>query len=125
MENDTEFVWVHLDVVRASQVTAYRGRLPASDLEAITTGGFIPPFVRLDDVHWVEVIWDDRDERRDLKVTTFGRDEQWCHCAGSLYLRPDTISAIVPLQDDYASDYRSGSLKVPKRSRGGVTGSGS
>ena len=128
MDDDAEFVWVHLDVVRANQMTVYRGRLGASDLEAITTGGFMPPFVRLDDVHWVEVIWDERDERRDLKVTAFGRDEQWCHCVGPLYLRPDTITAIVPLHPDYSSDYRRGSLTLPKRSRGtrqGMSGPGS
>lgn len=119
MESDAESVWVHLDVVRANQSYAYRGQLAVSDFEAITAGGFTTPFVRLDDVHWVEVLWDERDERRELKVTMFGRDAQWCHCVGPLYLRPDTIATIVPLRPDYGSDYRQGKLEMPKRPSGG------
>jgi hypothetical protein len=122
MDNDTEFVWVHLDVVRANQVAVYRGRLAVSDLEAITTGGFTTPFVRLDDVHWVEVTWDERTERRELKVTAFGRDGQWCHCAGPLYLRPDTIATVVPLSPDYGSAYRRGALAMPTKSSRGSGG---
>jgi hypothetical protein len=73
--------------------------MAAADLEAILSGGHLPPFVTLDDLHWVESVWSEQEGSWTTKVTAYGRDREWCWHTGVMHVRPETILAISELRD--------------------------
>ena len=102
MARESKYVWVSLDVVRAGATTGYRGRMTWADFEAIISGNYPAPFVRLEEVHWV-----DQSQGRS-KVTAFGRSGEWEWHVGSLYLRPDAIATFAPMTDEYTEAFQQG-----------------
>jgi hypothetical protein len=113
MAEEHDWVWVGIDIVRANQVAGYRGRISAADFEAITEGGFVQPFVLIEDAHWVEVVWNERSEQREVKVSALGRTAQWRYFASTMYVRPETIAVIFPLARNYEQEYRQMKLDGP------------
>jgi hypothetical protein len=99
MRAEIEQVWVSVEVARGNTVATYRGRIAAAELEAITSGNHFQQFLNLEDVHWVESVWHEQEQRFRTKVTAYGRDKQWKWNAGSLLLRVDTITSIALLKD--------------------------
>jgi hypothetical protein len=99
MSANDDRVWVSLDYVRGGQVTGFRGQMDAADLEAILAGGFTLPFVTLENVHWIESVWNDAERRSKIKVTVYGRHGTVRGHTGTLYLRPEHIASIAPLYD--------------------------
>jgi hypothetical protein len=73
--------------------------MDAAELEAILTGNFTPPFVTLEDVHWVESVWNAAERRNQIKVTVYGQHGTFRVFKGSVHLRPEHISTIAPMHD--------------------------
>src|SRR5215831_15397978 len=101
MSDAAELVWVSLDVLRGNQTSGYRGRMALADYEALVSGNFGLPFVLLEDVHWVEVAWNQQTGQREVTVHAFGRTREWEWYAGSIYLRPESIATLAPLKEEY------------------------
>lgn len=99
MPNDSDMVWVSIEVVRAGTLGTYRGRIAVVDFDAITSGNHFQPFLAMEEVHWVEWVWSDQEQRFRTKVTVYGRDAQWKWNVGSINVRVDTISSIALLKD--------------------------
>jgi hypothetical protein len=92
-------VWVGVDYVRGGQVCGFRGRMAATDLQALLSGEFLPPFVELTDVHWIESEWNETERRRQIKVTVYGRHGTVRGHMGTLFLRPKYITSLALLHD--------------------------
>ena len=87
-----EYVWVALDIVRGEQSVGYRGRMVSSDYEALISGTFVLPFVRLELAHWA--VYD--------KVFVLGQTGRWKWYDSSVHVRADSIVSIYLLKDEYA-----------------------
>lgn len=99
MSDNDDLVWISLDVMRGGQVSGFRGRMEAADLEAILAGVYTAPFVTLYNVHGLESVWNEAERRTKLKLTVYGRHGLVRGFKGSVHLRPDQISTIAPLHD--------------------------
>ncbi len=76
-----------------------RGTMSASDWEAIISGAYLQPFVPLENVHWVESVWNEQDGSWAAKVTAYGRDKEWRWHTGTTYFRTESIFTISELRD--------------------------
>jgi hypothetical protein len=96
----SDLVWVAVDLLRGGQLTGlFRGQMDAADLEAILTGAFTLPFVTLENVHWMESVWNEAERRTKLKLTVYGQHGMFRGHKGPMYLRPEQIATIAPLHD--------------------------
>jgi hypothetical protein len=99
MSDDSEQVWVALELMRGGQTVLFRGTMSQADFEAITGGSYATPFVTIDNVHWVESVWSEQEGSWTNKVTVYGRDREWRWHTGAMHIRPDSIFSIADLRD--------------------------
>lgn len=99
MSINPEQVWLCVEVRLPSSTAAYSGRCALTDYQAIVTGTYPLPFLTLEDVHWIETVWSEPDQRHRNMATLYGRDGKWKLYEGSVALRIEHIFAMAVLTD--------------------------
>ena len=99
MKQKHERLWVAIEFLRGGQSVLLRGTMPTDDYEAILSGSYLEPFVTLDNLHWLECIWNESEQRRVDKFTVYGRDIEWRMHTGTMHVKADSIWSISPLRD--------------------------
>jgi hypothetical protein len=99
MSDDQEYVWVSVDFLRGGVATAWRGRMNGSDFEALLSGSYLGPFVRLERVHWWERYWDPAKKCNAVRMKRYGDDGECRDYDGAIFLRPELIVDVATLND--------------------------
>jgi hypothetical protein len=99
MPSDGRRVWVDVTLLRGGQTVSFRGSVLSEAFEAIVSGGYVEPFVCLENVHWVESIWSEGDGSWVNRTTVYGRDKKFRWHKGNLYFRPEAIFSIAEIHD--------------------------
>lgn len=95
----SEQVWLCVEILLPTSTAAYSGRCPLVDYLAIVNGSFPLPFLTLQDVHWVDTVWSEADQRHRNTITLYGRDGKWKLYEGSVSLKIEHIFSMAVLTD--------------------------
>lgn len=88
--------WVVLEVRKVEHfVTAFRGRVDRSAIEAWSRGELGTSALKIEDVYWTH------EEPDAAPITVVGEHgtREWQNCTGELWVRADTVIAVFFLKD--------------------------
>jgi|GEM_PF-5285030 hypothetical protein len=90
---------VNIEITKGvGAISNYRGLISSEDLACILAGNINKPFVKLEEVYWVDQVWVAEGKHLEHRIVRLGITPPYEHHQSTLWIRPEHIAAILLME---------------------------
>ncbi len=91
-------LWIKIETNKGTpEISSYRGKIRRSIFKALINNKLATGFIKLSNVYWTSVEWNENTETSEEHLTRYGKPGEYATFTGDLYLRVEHIDAVSPL----------------------------